>query len=1078
MTIFDKVKGTFLIGSLGTLLMVTIPADLLAQNLQASGRSEVGGESRAVRMKKVSGEICDAATGNPLAGVRITVSGDKQYAAMTGDDGRYSMELPEYVTVLDVTCDGFNMCRLPLNGRTAGVDALLYSSDFVPDYSPAELASQTKEARISDRNCDVSIDDQIGSALGGQIRSIMRSGTPGMGAYMLMNGINSLNANAQPLIVLDGVIMDMQYGRSVIHDGFYNNILANVSVEDIDKVTVVRNGTALYGAKGANGVILIDTKRNKSMATKIDISVAGKYEALPDLPEMMDASQYRTYVSELLGTTGTKLTDFKFLRDEKDYYYYRVYHNNTDWSDEVYNEAFTQSYSINVQGGDDVANYNLSVGYTDADATLKNNSYSRFNLRLNSDVSLTSRLGIRLDAAYSDVNRNMRDDGVAENLRNNTITSPGFLSLVKSPFLNPYAFDTQGRLSGFLAEADDYLDEVLGYEASLGNPLSILKNGEGDNKNSFGNRLISLGIMPKYDFANGISVSEHFSFIMVNTDENYYLPVSGMPDFEIEEIGTVRNVVRAMSSHQYLTTSDTRVNWTCQRGGSSLNLMGGFRFNFSNYDLNAMKGYNSGNDKTPNMGSGLSYKSTDGINDKVTTLTYYLLGDFNFRNKYLLNAGASVETSSRFGKDASAGFRMGDVVWGVFPSVSAAWIISNEGWFRANDFINYLKVNAGFDMSGNDDIDLTASRTYFVANNLLGAIDGVTVGNIGNTALQWEVTKRLTLGGDASFLNDRVSLSGYYFKSKTSDLLSLQKLHWVLGHDTNWSNGGALENNGFDVSLRVKALNRKNWKWEIGATLGHYKNEVTKLPGGSESFTTETYGATVLTQVGSPVGLFYGYKTDGVFSDSESARAAGLYQTTKTGARQYFGAGDMRFVDTDGDKEVSDKDRVVIGDPNPDFYGNIFTNLKYKNWGLNLVFNYCVGNDVFNYQRSVLEGGNYFYNQTTAMGRRWICEGQETDIPKITYEDPMGNSRFSDRWIEDGSYLRLKSLTLSYEWNINARFLQGITFWGTAGNLFTLTKYLGSDPEFSASNSVLSQGIDRGILPHSRNFSLGIKINL
>ncbi len=1076
--IFDKMKSMFLVGSLGTLLTVMVPADLLATGLQESEKTGKAFAAQSAQMKKVSGTVRDAATGDALAGVRISVAGNKRYAAMTGEDGSYSIELPEYVTVLSVACDGYNMRQLPLNGRATDVNTTLYTSAFTSDYSSAEVATQAMVAHISDYNCDVSIDDQIGSALGGQIRSVMRSGTPGMGAFMLMNGINSLNANAQPLIVIDGVIMDMQYGRSVIHDGLYNNILANISVEDIDKVTVVRNGTALYGAKGANGVILIDTKRNKSMATKIDISIAGKYETLPNLPDMMDASQYRTYVSEMLGTTGTKLSDFKFLRDEKDYYYYRIYHNNTDWSKEVYDESYAQSYSINVQGGDDVANYNLSVGYTAADATLKNNEYSRFNLRLNSDVSLTSRLGIRLDASYSDVNRNMRDDGVAENLRDNTITSPGFLSLIKAPFLNPYAFDTQGRLSGFLAGADDYLDEVLGYEASLGNPLSILKNGEGDNKNSFGNRLISLGIMPKYDFGKGLSVSEHFSFVMVNTDENYYLPVSCMPVFEIEEVGSVQNIVRAMSSHQYLTTSDTRVNWAYRKGGSSLNLMGGFRFNFSNYDLNSMKGYNSGNDKTPNMGTGLSYKSTDGINDKVTTLTYYLLGDFNYRNKYLLNAGASAETSSRFGKDAGAGFKMGGVVWGAFPSVSAAWIISNEGWFRANDFINYLKVNAGFDMSGNDDIDLTASRTYFVANNLLGAIDGVTVGNIGNTSLQWETTKRITLGGDARFFNDRVALSGYYFKSKTTDLLSLQKLYWVLGHDTNWSNGGALENSGFDFSLRVKALNQKNWKWEIGATLGHYKNEVTKLPGGGESFITDTYGATVLTQVGSPVGLFYGYKTDGVFSDSESARAAGLYQTTETGVRQYFGAGDMRFVSTDGDKEIGEKDRVVIGDPNPDFYGNIFTNLKYKNWGLNLVFNYCVGNDVFNYQRSVLEGGNYFYNQTTAMGRRWICEGQESDIPRITYKDPMGNSRFSDRWIEDGSYLRLKSLTLSYEWNINARFLQGITLWGTAGNLFTFTKYLGSDPEFSASNHVLSQGIDRGILPHSRNFSLGIKVNL
>ena len=224
--------------------------------------------------------------------------------------------------------------------------------------------------------------------------------------------------------------------------------------------------------------------------------------------------------------------------------------------------------------------------------------------------------------------------------------------------------------------------------------------------------------------------------------------------------------------------------------------------------------------------------------------------------------------------------------------------------------------------------------------------------------------------------------------------------------------------------------------------------------------------------------MFYGYKTDGVFATTAEAAAANLYQVSSTGIRQYFGAGDMKFVDTTKDGIINDADRQVIGDPNPDAYGNIFTKLTFKHFTLDAVFNYSLGNDIYNYQRSIVEGGKNFYNQSTAMLHRWTYEGQKTDIPHATYLDEMGNSRFSDRWIEDGSYLRLKNVTLSYDIPISSTYLQGITIWAAGNNLFTLTRYLGSDPEFAQSNTVLGQGIDRGLLPLGRNFSLGVKIKL
>ena len=443
-----------------------------------------------------------------------------------------------------------------------------------------------------------------------------------------------------------------------------------------------------------------------------------------------------------------------------------------------------------------------------------------------------------------------------------------------------------------------------------------------------------------------------------------------------------------------------------------------------------------------------------------------------------MEAGISAETSSRFGKDAD-GLKLGGVVWGLFPSVNAAWVISNEKWLADVKGIDYLRLNIGFDVTGNDDLDYTASKTYFVANNMLTQkVDGKSIGNIGNTSLAWETTSRLTAGVETNILNNRINLRFNYFKGWTKNLLTLRQLAWTSGLAESWSNEGKLENSGFEAGIGIKALNLKDLTWEVGATVGHYKNKITALPDNNNPFETEAYGATILSQVGTAVGVFYGYKTQGVYATQADADRDGYYQVNSRDQREYFGAGDMRFVDKDGNGVINGDDRFVIGDPNPDVYGNIYTRLNWKHWALDVTMRYSLGNDVYNYQRSILEGGSRFYNQTTAMQARWTSEGQQTEIPRVSYGDPMGNARFSDRWIEDGSYLRLSNVSLSYYIPIQSTYLQGITLWGGAYNLFTLTHYLGSDPDCGVSGSALLQGIDCGLQAIAPSFAFGVKINL
>jgi hypothetical protein len=489
----------------------------------------------------------------------------------------------------------------------------------------------------------------------------------------------------------------------------------------------------------------------------------------------------------------------------------------------------------------------------------------------------------------------------------------------------------------------------------------------------------------------------------------------------------------------------------------------------------------------------MDYKQPYGNDDQWRNMTWYGNADYNYLNKYFIQATLAAESSSRFGSE-SDGIKLAGVRWGIFRSLQAGWVMTNEKWFPKNIGINYLRVNAGYDISGNDDISNYAARTSFSAVTYLFKNTGIELNNIGNENIQWEQTNKLNFGLQSYFLNNRLGVNLDVFFNRTNNLLTLKSFDSpVSGINNYWSNGGSLANRGIEATVTTKPINSKTWKMEVGASVGHYVNEIKSLPNNNllyvngeqtaQGYTTSLYGTdNIATIVGQSVGVFYGYKTAGVFSTDAEAKAAGkngyLYMVSSTGEKQYYKAGDVHFVDLHADGKIDEADKTVIGNPNPDIYGNIFAVLNYKNFTLNLGFNYSLGNDVYNYQRSILESESNFFNQTTAVTNRWRYEGQITDVPRLSYKDVLGNSRFSDRWIEDGSYLRLKTVKLTYNVPVNLSWLQGLSIWAEANNLFTITHYLGSDPEFSISNGALYQGIDAGNVALSRSFTLGLKINL
>ena len=1036
------------------------------------------------------GVVVDQVSKKPLAGIQLKVLGYDRYSAMTGADGKFTIKVPEFATTLFVHSPSFMSQQVAINAKDTEkeIQVLMMQEKFRPMYG--EGTTYTAQAGFDADAKDVTIESDIENILGADVRTVTRSAAPGIGASMFVRGLSSINANAQPLIVVDGVEQDMQQNRLSLHSGQINNILANIAPEDIASVKVLKNATALYGARGGNGVILITTKRGKSMATRIDANISAGVSLVPQLPTMMNASQYRNYATEILGTVPENINrdtpiSFRFLNDDPNNYYYHTYHNDTDWTDYVYDTAMTQNYNISVQGGDDIGMYNLSVGYVKAESTAKNNDFDRMNVRFNTDISILYNLNTKFDISISRTNSKVFDDGAMEDLSAGAITSPTFLSLIKAPIVSPYQYNAiVGGFTSLLCDYDDIYSQ-LGSGYGLANPVAILNNANGDNKNKAENTYFNVRVEPTWTINNNLSLTSMFSYTLDRNSQRYHRPFVGVPSFEISNLGTVTSMAASLFSKEINVVSDTHIDWKHQYGKHNLAAFGGFKYTYFSFDDNNLKTeYNSTtNDKNPSLSASSGYQHIKGNNDVWKNLQWYGNVDYNYMNRYFATVSLSAEANSRFGAK-SGDLDLCGVAWALFPSVQLGWVMTNESWFPKNAGINYLRVNAGYDMSGNDDISNYAARTSLSAVRFNYNAIGLQLTNIGNDEIKWETNHKFNVGLQAYMLNNRLGVDFNYYVNKTKDLLTLQTFKNPIGGINNyWTNGGEIKNQGFELSVTAKPVVTRNWNVEVGASVGHYANKVTKLPDGD--YTTSVYGDNnILTSVGNPVGLFYGYKTAGVFATDAEAKAAGkngyLYMEDNAGLRNDFKAGDVHFIDQNNDGKISELDKVVIGDPNPDIYGNIFATINYKNLTLTMGWNYSLGNDVYNYQRSILNSGSTFYNQQVAEVAHWRYEGQQTDLPRLAYGDPMGNNRFSDRWIEDGSYLRLKTLNLSYKVPVPGSWtwLQGLTVWAQANNLLTFTKYLGSDPEFSIGNGVLYQGIDCGNIAQGRSFQCGVKINL
>ena len=1018
---------------------------------------------------KVTGYIFESFSGKPIAGVSVSV---KDFSAgITNDKGFYSISVPNYNAVILVKVLGYQLKEVAVKGRKK-IDVRLHEDNFnsIYDQTILPLSNASKNhvpyavESISANDNWTRISESPEGYLQGKVaglKSVRRSGTAGLGANVNIRGFNSLNSSNQPLYIVDGVVYDnTDYGIS-LNGGHYNNPLQNIELKDIDHITVIKDaGTAIYGTRGANGVILINTIRAKEQVTKIDFGTFGGFNFKPINTPVLDAGDYKIYLADALKSSGMSAANIAakpYFNDQiagnNDYY---RYHYTTNWQDEVMNNSYNQNYYLKITGGDNIATYGLSLGYLKNEGVTRNTDLTRYQTRFNADLNLTTKLKAVANISFTSNNQTLKDQGILNK------TNPLSIAKVKSPFLPTNEVDNAGAVSPNLAEADIF---------NVSNPLSLINKGQNldNNYRFFG----SFGL--SYLITKSLTVQSLVGITFDKVREKIFIPNKGVVGDTLNT-GIVYNSSGSYVSRLYSTYNDTRLTYKKSFNRVhelSTNL--GFRYNMNKSETDLGLGYNSATDEFVSISSGqAALRRVGGNNGDWNWLNMYANADYNLQKKYFLSLNVAVDGSSRFGKQASGGLDFNGNKYAVLPSAGLAWLVSSEKFLANDKVIQNLKLRASYGLTGNYDIGNYAAKQYYVSQNFLG-VQGLIRGNIGNPQLKWETVTKANVGVDVSLFNERLNIFFDYFNNDAKDLITYEPVTAASGFNYIITNNGGMVTKGIDLTVNSRLINKKV-KWDVSLNISKYKNKITKVPGNLllNTFANATY----ITQIGEQANLFYGYKSNGVFSTQADASASGLVYLNKQGSTIPFQAGDVIFTDLNGDKVIDESDRQVIGNPNPDFIGGLNNTLTFGKWSVDALVSFSSGNDIYNYQRSVLESMNSYDNQTPSVKNRWRVDGQVTNVPRVAVGDPSGNSRFSDRWIEDGSYVRLRAASINYNFTFKNKAIKYAKIYLMGNNLVTMTKYLGYDPEFSAGNGLFTQGVDTGLEPQVRTVQLGVRIGL
>lgn len=1019
--------------------------------------------------QKLSGHVYSS-TSQPIVDAVISSQGCK--TVRTEGDGSFTIEGVTKGNALTVWHDGFFQRNVYIDDPSA-TDLVIYMTEETKSRYNETLVTpfETSQGNMSASSMvnvnrkdfalgSLSVENAIKGEVPG-LQVVNKSGMTGEGAFLQLRGVRSLVADNSPLIVINGVPYMPDANLSQIIGGYSRSFFQALNNLDVRNITVLK-GTeaAAYGSMGSNGVIMIETDQASSsdMNTRISFSaIAGMNWNSKRVP-LMGASDYKNYLSDIGLTYYPNMeaffADFNFLSDPQANKSY-LYQYDTDWQDEIFRNSSTMDYLFRVEGGDNIAKYNISLGYMGDQGTMKNTNSDRYNAQINASVLVSKNFEIRANINTSYLKGQYQEQGLSLE------TNPMLAAYRRSPLLSPYKSDMYGNLINTYASY--WFGAIENEDFIVSNPLSLVNTMTGKNRQYDMNMKLHLIYEPVRNLTlNGI-VGMYYNY----NQEEAFIPGINNEDIVplFDQYGESTNTIRVGTNHSFNMYYNANAAYRLRLGEMhKLNFNLGWQATTTSYEYDAGFGRNSNNDFYQTLGDAQSLgKYFSGYNNKWNWMNVYAHADWTFSNLVKVGVTAAFDGASSVGKDAT---RMS-----FYPAADVVFMAKNLPALNKVGWLDKLNAYANYTITGNSRYSSKYGKYYYTSNPYQ-TISGIVRANVPSTNLKAEHDATFNVGVETAAWHNRIMLGLGYYSTKATDVLISGNRSPILGSSAYFNNEAELQSSGIELSLAFSPVYTKDFKWTLGGSLSTLSNEVNSLGSLSEIVSTLADGAQVITRVGENPYAFYGLRSLGIFKTTAEAEAANL-----TANGQKFQAGDVHYFDKNNDGVIDSGDREVIGSATPDIFGSFFTRFEYKNLALDLTFAYSMGNDAYNAVRRISESSNDFSNQAASVNRRWLMEGQNTDMPRVHYNDRVGNNAFSDRWIEDASYIKLRDITLSYTWNKPIwNFIQSGTLFVTGQNLLCFTDYLGLDPEYSYSYSPLMQGVDYAKATAPRSFKVGVNL--
>ncbi|PKA97496.1 LOW QUALITY PROTEIN: TonB-linked SusC/RagA family outer membrane protein [Flavobacteriaceae bacterium MAR_2009_75] len=987
----------------------------------------------------ITGKITDAESGEPLLGVNIVERGTANGVA-SDFDGNYSIDVADTNAVLVFTSLGYQSKEISV-GNNGNIDVSLelganqLDEFVVVGYGKKKKRNLTGSVvsvggeDIDQTNLQDPISILQGRAAGVQV--VSNSGAPGGGMSITVRGNSSLNSGNSPLYVVDGVPIESSSLSSLNGtENFGLNPLADINPNDIESIEILKDAasTAIYGSRAANGVVMITTKRGKEGKGVLNVNFTSGVSQITRKLSVLNASQYRQAIIDSYRNMENPVEPNWTIIDSLN----PKNNGDVDWQEELLRVAPQYKVDLSVQGGSENAKYSWSSSFLNQDGIILNSNYKRVTSRLNVDFNVSDKLTVGQSLSYTNGTNNRINAG-----------GSGNLSVVRELLIRPPSY------AMYLPDGS-----LNGYQFGKRNPVGLAEYATHLNKS---NRIIG-NQYAEYEFIEGLKLRSNLNLDFLSMKEDEFLP-STLDYREGYNSGAVRSITNLTWGNETYFSFD-RTFGENHNFGALL----GMSFQEWQYERTGLDGmfFPSDNVRTLNAAGTISNQDVN-ILTEHSLLSYFGRMSYDYSGRYLLEVNLRADGSSRFGEDNRFGY---------FPSASVGWRFSDEKFLRDQNVLADGKLRFSAGQTGNEAIgNYTSQGEFLVGTNYLG-YSGASPSVMPNSGLTWETTTQYNAGLDLAFFNNRVVLNADVYLKETDDLLYNVPIPRTTGFNFITQNIGSIENKGVELLVSTKNM-VGDFTWDTSFNISKNENKVKDLP---DELLTNGYiqnGNYHILQEGLPIGTFYGWKFEGVYARDED----NVNGITNGALGSVFKGGDPIWNDLNGDNIIDEEDRQVIGDAQPNFFGGITNNFGYKGFSLNVFFQFSYGNDIYseiNHQRNSVVRYN---NLSTDALNRWREQGDVTDFPRPVRDDPMqSDSRVQSRWVEDGSYLKLKNVNLRYRFPnrlIEPLGLSKLDVFVTASNLITWTKYTGFDPDVN-SYSGLRAGVDEGSYPQSRTIMTGL----